>query len=650
MLGAPHHGRNPDRNVLVRTATGAVRLDTPHKRRVYHTIAPRALFPVQHAPHVSDWIPCTHRSACIADPARNVRNRQAKEGPRLATTSNRTDIGSETARPASAMAHTIDGAELRGAYIRANRVVADHRDQLNALNVFPVPDGDTGTNMTLTMRSAIDAVEKLTGHPLRADRVASSFAFGALMGARGNSGVILSQILRGFSTAIEGKPSLTGEDIARGFDGAAEAAYKAVLNPVEGTMLTVIADASKAAIASLDTSGSAIDVLLAAADGAEASLLRTPEHLEVLRKANVVDSGGQGVAYILRAIANHLSGDTSVIQIGAHQPVPDLAAIDADEPAHLEESGYCTNFIVTGATDDPGDLRVAFEPIGSSIVVVGDERALRVHLHTEHPDRALAIALEYGQIDAVSIQNMDIQIRDRHAESAEGSQATIHDGEITGTHAIVAVSNGPGFTQVLLSLGATSVVEVLGEAKPSTEEILRAVESAGSDDVIILPNSADTLASASIVTGLTDKRVEIVASESFVAGLQALSAVKHNATLAANAEAMTDALAGARHVEIARAAKDADLDGVAVREGDWVFIADGRVTHAATDLELVATAGFSGLDGVDQAEIATIFLGKDAAETFTSTVRAAIATAFQDIEIEEIDGGQAFYPYIVGFE
>jgi DAK2 domain fusion protein YloV len=552
---------------------------------------------------------------------------------------------------------TISGPELLAGFAHAAQVIADHREQLNALNVFPVPDGDTGTNMSLTMKSAIEAVHPDDHRsPHTAENVASQVAFGSLMGARGNSGVILSQILRGFSTAIEGRAELDASGIAGALEQATEVAYKAVANPVEGTMLSVIGDAARAARKALETSGDAVEILVAAADGAEEGLAHTPEALEVLRQAHVVDAGGQGVVYILRAIANSIRGDFSEIQIGEREPLPALANLPAgiETDAHFfGEPGYCTNFMVVGVHIDVDAFREKLSNVGTSVVVVGDQYLVKVHVHTNRPDEVLGMGLSLGALDRISIDNMERQVSDI-ADSLAWQQEPPEPepfvtGQIEGEHAVVSVGDGQGFVDILLTMGASAVVLQRDEAKPSTEELLNAVNASPTDDVLLLPNASETIAAAEIVADLSGKHVVIVPSTSVIAGIEALSAMNPSADIETNAKQMSEALAKVRYAEIATASRDAEVDGIAVKAGDFLFFANGPLTASGATLPEILESGLAGFVE-EQPEVIAVFTGRVADPEQTAILEETIMMNFPDAELEVVSGGQSFYQYIISFE
>jgi DAK2 domain fusion protein YloV len=545
----------------------------------------------------------------------------------------------------------IDGDQLLQAFDYAAQVIADHRDQLNAMNVFPVPDGDTGTNMSITVKSAVEAAHRHVPAANRTvDRIASSAAMGALMGARGNSGVILSQILRGFAVALEGRTWLDAGDTVLALEGATRSAYKAVIEPVEGTMLTVIGDASRAAHTASRSSANVLDIFDAAARGAAESLAHTPDLLDVLSRAHVVDAGGQGVAYILRAISNHLRGDLSEIQIGDANPIPNWSGLDgAPTDGHFDDTGYCTNFVIFGVGIDLDGVRSGFKEIGSSVVVVGDESLLKIHIHTERPDQALELALRFGSLDRVSIDNMDRQIDEIAAHGVAQSSPAVLESEIAGKHAVISFAAGPGLARALLSLGATTVLPVSDESAPAKDVLLRAIETAKAAKVLLIPTSPTILDTCTEVRALSGKSVGIAPSMSFAAAMTTLSAMSLTAELETNVHRASSVVEQVLGVEIATATEDGVVDGIQFDDGEVLGFVNGTLKAAHSDLESVLGAVLGELGPIDP-DICTIFVGREVPSVESDSVNQTIEQHFPDAEIELIEGGQAYYRYIIAIE
>jgi DAK2 domain fusion protein YloV len=544
------------------------------------------------------------------------------------------------------------GKAMRDAFAFAATWLQHHRDRVNALNVFPVPDGDTGTNMALTMTGALEALDGLPADATAAE-IAQKLANGALMGARGNSGVILSQIFRGFANGIGAATQIDGHDLARALDGARETAYKAVMRPVEGTMLTVIRGAADAASAASETQPSIVDVLRAALAGAQHALDHTPEQLDILRQAGVVDAGGQGVVYILEALLKSATGDTALPTVTEPAAVGgDMAFLDRIEELHGEDAfGYCTNFMVFGEGMDPERERERIAAMGQSAVIVGDDSMLKVHIHTLNPGEVLAHALTLGDLDQIKIDNMSTQTEALSGQRrAAAGTAPVPESELVhGDLGIIAVAAGAGISAALRSLGVTRIVEGGQTMNPSTQELLAAVEESPASEIILLPNNKNILMAASQVPDLTGKEVRVVPTRSIPAALAALSAFNTDQSLYENVAVMTEAMAETTAVAVTRAVRDVELNGVTVATGQAIgLINDDLATAGDDDLEVALRTLETA--GVDDPELLTVFVGDRVADTDAKRLETALAEAWPDAEIEMHNGGQPHYRYIISAE
>ncbi len=545
------------------------------------------------------------------------------------------------------------GRAMREAFAFATTWLQHHRDRVNALNVFPVPDGDTGTNMALTMTGAMEALEDLPDDATAAE-VAQKLAYGALMGARGNSGVILSQIFRGFANGIGVASQIDGRDLARALDGARETAYKAVMRPVEGTMLTVIRGAADAAHAASETKPGITDVLRAALDGAEVALEGTPQQLDILRQAGVVDAGGQGVVYILEALLRSATGET---ELPADVPADgaiggDMAFLDQVEELHGEDAfGYCTNFMVFGEGIDPERERDRIAAMGQSAVIVGDESMLKVHIHVLNPGEVLTYALTLGDLDQIKIDNMSKQTEALSGQRAAATSAPAIDeaDRVHGTVGIIAVAAGEGISNALLSLGVTRIVEGGQTMNPSTQELLVAVEESPATELILLPNNKNILMAASQVPELTSKDVRVVPTRSIPAALAALTAFNTDRSLADNVDDMTDAMADIVAVAVTRAVRDVELNGVTVGKGQAIGLINDELRTSGDDDHDIALRTLEEA-GLDDPELLTVFVGQGVESDDADRLEAALADRWPDAEIEMHEGGQPHYRYIISAE
>ena len=581
-----------------------------------------------------------------------------------------------------AAASSAGGRSVLAAAETATEWLAAHRDAINALNVFPVPDGDTGTNMLLTMRSAVDEGRRAVEGGAGAGEVAARIAHGALLGARGNSGVILSQVIRGFADAIAGRVEIDGRDIARGFAGARDLAYKAVLRPVEGTMLTVVRVAAERAETAALRSTALPSILAAAVHGARQALASTPNLLEILRQAGVVDAGGQGIVRLLEGMERYARGGAAAAAavvaapaIGERAPAngggsafAGLALLDRAEPGHGDGAyGYCTNFVVHGEAIDVDQARADLGGMGDSAVIVGDARLLKVHVHTANPGRALEYGLRLGELDQIKIDNMGVQTRalatngGRVSEGAENLPApspSSAPGSLDAERsplapasslAVVAVAAGAGLAAALRSMGAGGVVGGGQTMNPSTEELVASVEGSPAAAVILLPNNPNILLTAGQVSALATKPVGVVPSRSVPQGLAALAAFQPEETLPTNLARMTAALAGVRTVELTRAVRDATVDGVRVAAGQPIGLLDDRLVAAGDDATAVAMAALAEA-GLGDAELVTVFRGVEATADEVAALRDSLLAAHPHLTVEMHDGGQPHYPLVIAVE
>jgi DAK2 domain fusion protein YloV len=538
----------------------------------------------------------------------------------------------------------IAGQELRDMFSAATSWLEKSSADIDALNVFPVPDGDTGTNMMLTMRSTMEEAYRAPDHS--AAGVAHAMAKGALMGARGNSGVILSQIWRGLAQGLEDKESFDAAEFADALERSARTAYKGVSNPVEGTMLTVIKDAAKAAREQVEEGNDdVIQVLEAVVDATRDSVANTPRLLKVLKDAGVVDAGGQGIYTLFEGALRYLKGETEQMRLRKPQiivselpytaPLPQVSGID-EVPY-----GYCTEFLLKGEELDPEEIRKRLEKKGESLIVVGDDAAVRIHIHTLTPGNIISLATKLGTLHQVSIRNMDEQ----HQDFLEMQKEKM---PVTDT-AVIAVASGDGLNDVFGSLGAAAVVPGGQTMNPSTKDILQTVEATPSDNIIILPNNKNIIATAKQVQSLTQKKVKVVPSRSIPQGVVALLAFDYEADFKANAEIMEKALASVRTIEITRSVRATQINGLKIRRKEPIGLLDGElIVVGDTDLEVVNQL-FPRLF-LEEAEVVTIYYGAETTAAEAEKISASITAQYPKLQVEIIRGGQPHYSYIISVE
>jgi DAK2 domain fusion protein YloV len=543
----------------------------------------------------------------------------------------RTDAGSQT--------RGCGGDELLRALRYAAAWLERHAAALDALNVFPVPDGDTGLNMSVTLRAAVAAAEECEG---TLAVVAQAAARGALMGARGNSGVILSQLLRGFAESLADAEALTPPLLAAGLIAAAAAAYRAVLQPVEGTILTVAREAAAAAQRAALSGASLVDVLAAAAAAAAVAVQRTPEQLAVLREAGVVDAGGQGYAVLLEGLLRGLRGEP----LDADLQIP----LTTQRPLHApgeEGHGYCTEFVITGSGLDVDAIRAAISELGTSVLVVGDPTAVRVHVHALDPGAVLSYGVAQGTLTRIKIDNMDEQ-RATFARQGAGSRVA---SPATGIQMlpIVAVVAGAGFADVYRSLGATCVVVDERATNPSVAELARAIGALDAPEVLVLPNDPNVVPAAEQAASAAQRTVLVVPTRNMAEGIAALMAYSPLATGSANATAMRDAATRARTARVTWAARDARIGGVPVTAGTALALADKTLIAHGSDVAAVIVDALTRLGAAD-AEVITLYAGRTVAPDEAQALADRVRACWPKATVEVVRGEQPHDYYLLAVE
>jgi DAK2 domain fusion protein YloV len=538
---------------------------------------------------------------------------------------------------------SLAGQDLRDMFSAATSWLEKSSADIDALNVFPVPDGDTGTNMMLTMRSTMEEAYRAPDHS--AAGIAHAMAKGALMGARGNSGVILSQIWRGLAVGLDAKESIDASELAAALQQSVSTAYKAVSNPVEGTMLTVIKDAAKAAEDKIKKGDEDIlSVLEAAVDAAAESVAKTPTLLKVLKDAGVVDAGGQGLYTILEGALRFLKGETEAMRLRKPQII--VSEIHATTPVTFKQVdevpyGYCTEFLLKGEKLEPEVLRKRLERKGESLMVVGDDSAVRIHIHTLTPGNIIDLATKLGTLHQVSIRNMDEQHQDFLEMQKERTP--------TANTAVIAVVSGDGLTDVFGSLGAAAVVPGGQTMNPSTKDILQAVESTHSEQVIILPNNKNIILTAQQVQKLTQKKVTVVPAKSVPQGVVALLAFDYEADFNTNARIMENALSSVKTIEVTRSVRATKINNIRLKRKQPIALLDDELIAAGeTDADVINKV-LGELD-LKQVEVITVYYGADAEAAEAEQISAGITAKYPHLQVEVIRGGQPHYTYIVSIE
>jgi uncharacterized protein len=510
-----------------------------------------------------------------------------------------------------------------------------HRRRIDDLNVYPVPDGDTGTNLVLTLRSIVEALDASTASDSAA--VAKDVTRAALMGARGNSGVIFSQIVRGFVEVLGEEERVSARRLSRAFRGASDAAYRAVKRPVEGTMLTVIREMAEESERKQHRRASPTELLRLVLAAGEDAVARTPELLDVLRNAGVVDAGGAGLVEIARGMVYGATGE----ELPEAPVEAESLGFDAIHQ-ELSEYRYCTVFVVEGESLDKDALESELERIGDSLLVVGDDTALKVHVHTDEPGRALTLGTAVGVVEGVEIANMHHQTAQREERLLEGAQTSAIATLETG---VVAVCPGRGNRRLFESLGATRVIEGGQSMNPSAKDILDAIEAVPTEDVLVLPNNSNVVLTAEQAAAMSEKNVRVLPSTSVEAGFAAMGRFLPTADADENERAMLEELEAAATGEVTVASRDATVDGVEVREGEFLGLVDDRAVVSSADLDVVVhevvdrvlTEGRSYL---------TILTGEDAPRL--DGLLPAIKARHADLEVLDVhEGGQPHYPLLL---
>jgi len=542
---------------------------------------------------------------------------------------------------------SASGQELKEMFTAATSWLEKSASDIDALNVFPVPDGDTGTNMLLTMRSGVE--EAYNTKDRSASAVAQALAKGALMGARGNSGVILSQIWSGLAAGLAGKDSFGGKDFAEALQQATAKAYSGLSNPVEGTILTVIREASSAAqTQAANGEDNLIAVMETVVDTGRESVANTPTLLPVLKDAGVVDAGGQGLYTILEGALRYLRGEVEQMQFRKPQIIVSNVALPTRLPQMVVDEevpyGYCTEFLLKvkeGEKLEPDKIRKRLDKKGQSLIVVGDESTVRVHIHTEKPGDVVSYITSMGTMHQVSIRNMDEQHQDFIEIQKE--RAMVADT------AIIAVVAGEGLADVFRSLGVSDIVPGGQTMNPSTKDILKAVDSVASDKIIILPNNSNIILTANQVQSVTDKSIKVIPTETIPQGIAALLAFDYEADLETNTELMQNAIATVRSIEITRAVRSAQLDGLSIKKRQAIGFLDRALVAVADTTTDVLGKTLARLN-LDESEVITIYYGAETEPANAEKVGAELMGRYPQLQVEVVRGGQPHYEYIISVE
>lgn len=533
---------------------------------------------------------------------------------------------------------SIGGQALKSLFRAGVENLAQNRELINRLNVFPVPDGDTGTNMCHTLQRAYREIETIESDNV--SYIAARFAYGALMGARGNSGTILSQLLKGFASGLDDALTLTTERLAAACDAAVDRGYASVSEPTEGTILTVAREASEALRRSDGGTDSLSNMLKRLIAAARVSLSNTPDLLPILRDAGVVDAGGMGLLCFLEGMLAGRSRPRAVL---------DRAAVQLSSPAEQVESfGYDVQFLMIGAELDIDEARRDLEQLGWSVIVVGDETTIKVHIHVENPAIPLDYAIQAGAaLDDIVVENMDLQYRQRESRQV-GRDMKQPDV------AVLAVVEGDGLSAVFEDLNCSAIITGGGGRNPATEDFVAKIKQAQSERVIILPNDRNIVLAAQQAAALVDnKHVHVVATETVLQGIGAMLAYGDALDAGADAETMASQMREAggevRSIEITRASRAIHFRGMEIKQNDFIALLDGMICAASTDLMSVVFDAFSKLQPFDL-ELATVYFGAGVTELESDQLIRCLTMSVRGLEFVSVYGGQSLYPFLISVE
>ena len=537
---------------------------------------------------------------------------------------------------------SCDGRGLKGAFWAASQWLKRHIAVVNALNVFPVPDGDTGTNMSLTMAAAMAEVERTSDTSI--STVARAVAQGALMGARGNSGVILSQILRGFAHGLDGKETLSAQDVTAAIQEAYATALRGVIRPVDGTILTVMRDVALAAREAATRSDDLLAIFSALVETAKESTAHTPELLAVLKEAGVVDAGAQGLVYLLEGVVRYMQGESVELDAEVTQSVE----LKSDLAPGQAGYGYDVQFLIRGEHLNVEEIRQAIDAMGESALVVGDSHMLKVHVHVHDPSLPISYGHRQGSLSDITIENMQEQyqrfVLDPLKTAGAGSSEDVTDV------AIVSVAPGEGLSRIFRSMHPATVIVHGGQTmNPSIQELLTAINGATKDKVLVLPNNGNVIPAAQQACALSTKDAYVVPTRSIPQGIGALMAFNYQAGLQENIQHMQESMGAIRTIEMTRAVRSTQVNSLQVAEGNVIGLLDDKLVSAGSDYTQVALEVLAKAM-TPQHEIVTIYYGQDATRQEAEALADQIRSSYPQLETEIQYGGQPHYRYILSLE
>lgn len=543
----------------------------------------------------------------------------------------------------------INGRDFYNMVVNASNKLAENSDFVNALNVFPVPDGDTGTNMSMTFKAAVKEIENIGSDSI--GEVSKKLAKGALMGARGNSGVILSQILRGISKGLEGHNEVSAKEFAFALKEGSNSAYKAVMRPTEGTILSVIR-----ATAEEGEKSHAKDVTTLMEDvtvAAKVMLDKTPEMLPALKKAKVVDSGGMGLYIILQgmleALKDGIVAEVKDIKIGEGGTGATGAKSTADADIKF---GYCTEFIILGDAKKATEFQNEIEPLGDSMIVVGYDDVIKVHIHTNDPGTVLAKAVKLGELSKIKIDNMREEHRELLANEIREDKEKIEEAvelEEAKKYGFITVAMGKGITSIFKDLGVDYVIEGGQTMNPSTQDILECVDKLNAENIFILPNNKNIIMAANQAKDISDKNIIVIPTTTIPQGITCVSMFNRDADVSENEEELKELMEAVKTGSVTYAVRDTEIDGINIEEGDMLGLVEGKIKEVGKDKFEVAEKVLANMVD-DDSELITVFYGEDIKEEEANSFVEKLEEKYEDCDIQLYKGDQPLYYFLMSVE
>ncbi len=546
------------------------------------------------------------------------------------------------------MIKKLDGDLLKKVFLSGANNLENNKHMVDDLNVFPVPDGDTGTNMSMTVSAAARKIHSVEENSV--SKVAEAIASASLRGARGNSGVISSQLFRGFYKGLAGADSVGTKELAAAFKSANDTAYKAVMKPTEGTILTVSRETAAFALKAAEKTDDICEFAKMVVAHSKEVLDKTPDMLPVLKQAGVVDAGGMGLCVILNGCLSALMGDEIVAENSNATVAKPAAASSEIDTADIKFM-YCTEFIInkksTGHTVDA--FRSSIEDKGDCMLVIDDDDVIKVHIHTNHPGFVLEQAVLLGELESIKIDNMKLQHNEIIPEAPASSAPAEQPTEPPKDYGMVAVAAGEGMSNIFLELGADKMVEGGQSMNPSTEDILKAVESVNAKTVFVFPNNKNIILAAEQVDELTEKTVVVIPTKTVPQGISAILAFDESASLEEITEAMHEAIAVVKTGSVTFAARDSEIDGLEIKKDDIMGMEEGKITHIGSDPSEVTRKLVDDMTD-DESSVISVFYGSDVSAETASELEKAISEAYPKYDCMFYEGGQPLYYYIISVE